>query len=111
MLVVKPHTMSSGAVSPMTRAMASVTPVVSPASEGGSTILRMVNHYGTPSAYEASRSSLGTSRRISSLHRTHPGHISPERAPTPITPARKAGQQKGGNGVGEKSPATIEGIP
>ena len=50
MLAVKPAMMSSGAVSPMTRAMASVTPVVMPAIEVGMTTLRMVSHFGTPSA-------------------------------------------------------------
>jgi hypothetical protein len=50
MLAVYPATMSSGAVSPMTRAIASVTPVVIPASDVGMTIFRMVSHLGTPSA-------------------------------------------------------------
>ena len=36
-----------------------MTPVVMPAIEVGSTTLRIVSHFGTPSAYAASRSSFG----------------------------------------------------
>ena len=45
---VEPAMISSGAVSPMTRAMASVTPVMMPASAVGSTTLTIVRHFGTP---------------------------------------------------------------
>ena len=50
MLSVKPATISSGAVSPMTRAMASITPVTMPASAVGSTTFTTVSHFGTPRA-------------------------------------------------------------
>src|SRR5690606_29263617 len=62
MLSVKPAVNSSGAVSPMTRAMASITLVAIPAIEVGMTTFRIVSHLGTPSAYDASRSSFGTIR-------------------------------------------------
>ena len=45
-----PTVTSSGAVSPMTRAMASVMPDVMPAMLVGMTTLRIVRHFGTPSA-------------------------------------------------------------
>ena len=54
-----PTVMSSGAVSPITRAMAIMIPVVIPAMAVRSTTLTMVRYFGTPSAYEASRSSFG----------------------------------------------------
>ena len=47
---MKPAAISSGAVSPITRATASITPVTMPASAVGSTTLTMVSHFGTPSA-------------------------------------------------------------
>ena len=47
---VTPAVSSSGAVSPMTREIESMTPVVMPASEVGSTTLTIVSHFGTPSA-------------------------------------------------------------
>ena len=47
---MKPAVISSGAVSPITRAMASMTPVVMPAIEVGSTTFTIVSHLGTPSA-------------------------------------------------------------
>ncbi len=50
MLCVNPATMRSGAVSPMTRAIASISPVTMPASDVGSTIFTIVSHFGTPSA-------------------------------------------------------------
>ena len=54
---VEPAMISSGAVSPITRAIASVTPVMIPDSAVGSTTLTMVRHFGTPRAYDASRRS------------------------------------------------------
>ena len=68
---VKPAMISSGAVSPMTRATASVTPVMIPAMAVGRTTLTMVRHFGTPRAYAASRSSCGTSLNISSHGADH----------------------------------------
>ena len=50
MLAVKPAVMSSGAVSPMTREIESMMPVVMPAIEVGSTTLTIVSHFGTPRA-------------------------------------------------------------
>ena len=64
---VTPAVMSSGAVSPMTREIESMMPVVMPAMDVGSTTFTIVSHFGTPSAYDASRSSFGTSRSISSV--------------------------------------------
>ena len=48
--IVRPTVMSSGAVSPMTRAMAIMTEVAMPATAVRSTTLTMVSHLGTPSA-------------------------------------------------------------
>ena len=112
MLAVNPEMMSRGAVSPMTRAMASVTPVVMPAIDVGMTILRIVSHFGTPSAYEASRSSLGTILSISSLERTTTGIISSDSATEPPKPNRMPGSE---NTRAKKAkanrPATIDGMP
>ena len=47
---VTPTVISSGAVSPITRAMAIITPVVMPGTAVRSTTLTMVSHLGTPSA-------------------------------------------------------------
>ena len=47
---MKPAVISSGAVSPMTRAIASMTPEVMPAIAVGSTICTIVSHFGTPRA-------------------------------------------------------------
>ena len=47
---VTPAVISSGAVSPMTREIESMMPVVMPAIEVGSTTLTIVSHFGTPSA-------------------------------------------------------------
>ena len=66
-------------------------PVVIPARDVGSTTLRIVRHFGTPRAYEASRSSFGTSRSISSVERTTTGIISTERAIDPMKPMRMPG--------------------
>ena len=79
---------SSGAVSPMTRAIASMTPVTMPATAVGSTTLTIVCHFGTPRAYDASRRSSGTSRSISSDERTTIGIISRDRATAPPKPLR-----------------------
>ena len=85
---VAPATTSSGAVSPMTREMASTTPVMTPPIAVGTTTLRMVRHLGTPSAYAASRRSIGTNRNISSDDRTTVGIISRDRAIDPPSPIR-----------------------
>ena len=44
-----------------------------PENAVGSTTFMIVFHFGTPSAYDASRSSLGTSLSISSVERTTDG--------------------------------------
>ena len=48
--VVSPTMISSGAVSPMTRAIASVMPGAMPAIEVGMTTFMIVRHFGVPSA-------------------------------------------------------------
>src|SRR5699024_564108 len=75
-----PIWISTGAVSPMTRATARKMPEIMPDSAVGMTMLTMVFHLGTPSAYEASRSSSGTSLSISSVDRTMSGIMSSTRA-------------------------------
>src|SRR4029079_4583977 len=55
-----PATSSTGAVSPVTRAIASITPVTMPLDAVGSTMRTIVFHFATPRAYEAPRSALGT---------------------------------------------------
>ena len=82
---------SSGAVSPATRATASMTPVTMPAIAVGSTTLMIVRHLGTPRAYDASRSSSGTSLSISSVERTTIGIISTDSAIEPPMPIRTPG--------------------
>jgi hypothetical protein len=77
----------------MTRAIASMTPVVMPAIEVGRTTLTIVSHFGTPRAYEASRSSFGTRRSISSLERTTTGIIRTDRAIAPAKPIRTPGRR------------------
>ena len=56
--------------------MPSTMPVITPLSAVGSTTRRIVFHLGTPSAYDASRNSFGTSLSISSVVRTITGTIS-----------------------------------
>ena len=85
---------SSGAVSPMMRAIAIVTPVTMPASAVGITTLTMVRHFETPSAYDASRSSFGTSLSISSHERTTSGIISTDSATEPPKPIRTPSPKK-----------------
>src|SRR3954468_5048319 len=77
-----------GAVSPMTRATASITPVMMPADAVGRTIRKTVFHLGMPSAYDASRSAEGTSSNISSLDRTMIGSMSTESASAPANPEK-----------------------
>ena len=102
---------SSGAVSPMTRAMASVTPVTRPAAAVRSTTFTMVSHFGTPSAYAASRSSFGTSLSISSDARTTTGIISTASATEPTAPIRTPGPKISANSAYANRPATIDGMP
>jgi len=72
-------------------------PVVMPAMEVGRTTRTIVSHFGTPSAYEASRSSLGTRRSISSEERTTTGIMSTESATAPMMPMRTPGPRKSAN--------------
>ena len=109
--VVRPAISSSGAVSPTTRAMASVTPVTMPPSAVGSTTLAIVRHFGTPRAYDASRRSSGTSRSISSVERTTIGIISSDSATEPPIPARRTARRCRMNSANANRPATIDGMP
>lgn len=58
---------SNGAVSPVARAIANTTPVISPVLPVLTTTLKMVFHLGTPRAMEASRRVVGTSLSDSSV--------------------------------------------
>src|SRR5439155_7494651 len=118
MLAVAPATRITGAVSPAARAMASMTPVMMPGAAVGSTILRMVFHFGMPSAYAPSRSAVGTSRNISSADRTTVGSISTDRASeaaNPVWLGRPSGLNSGETTCTQNAstnrPATIDGIP
>ena len=62
-----------------------------PAIEVRSTTLTIVRHFGVPSAYAASRSSLGTILSISSVERTTTGIISTDSATAPMKPSRTDG--------------------
>ena len=106
-----PTAISSGAVSPMTRAIASVIPEAMPAIEVGSTTLMIVRHFGTPSAYAASRSSFGTILSISSVERTTTGIISTDSATEPMKPMRMPGPKNSANSAKANRPATIDGMP
>jgi hypothetical protein len=68
--------------------MPSTTPVMMPVSAVGTVMRTTVFHLGTPSAYDASRSSLGTSLSISSVVRTMTGIIRSTRASDTSQPAR-----------------------
>ena len=57
-----------------------------PAIEVRSTTLMIVRHFGVPSAYAASRSSLGTILSISSVERTTTGIMSTDSATEPMNP-------------------------
>jgi hypothetical protein len=57
----------------------------------GITTLVTVFHFGTPSASDASRSSFGMSRSISSLERTTTGVMRTARATAPARPERVPG--------------------
>ncbi len=72
----------------MTRATASMTPVTMPDNAVGRTIDAIVRHFGTPSAYDASRRSCGTIFSISSVERTTIGTISSTRASATTKPDR-----------------------
>ena len=65
-----------------------------PASAVGSTTLTIVRHFGTPRAYDASRSSFGTSLSISSVERTTTGIISSDSATEPTKPDPHAGPEE-----------------
>ena len=106
-----PVVMSRGAVSPITRATATITPVMMPAEAVGRTTLTTVRHFGTPRAYDDSRRPLGTTFSISSVERTTIGIISTDSATAPITPSRMPGPRKSANSANANRPATIDGIP
>ena len=71
----------------------------------------MVADFGTPSASDASRSSPGTSRIISSLARTTIGIISTHRAIDAEKPLKAFGPTISVNSEKANRPATIEGMP
>jgi hypothetical protein len=73
---------SSGAVSPETRATASMAPVAIPEAAAGSTTPVVTRHCGAPSASAPSRKEAGTRRSISSVVRVTMGiMISPSATP------------------------------
>jgi len=72
-----------GAVSPATRATASMTPASTPGSAVGSTIWRVARQRGQPSASAPSRRVVGTSLTISSVVRLVTGIISTDSATPP----------------------------
>ena len=87
-----------------------MTPVMMPENAVGSTTLTIVFHLGTPSAYDASRSSFGTSLSISSVERTTTGIIRSTSASAhgeadPLEPEGRDPDR-----VDEQA-ATIEGMP
>ena len=109
--VVAADDQQHGAVSPMTRAIASITPVVMPVEAVGSTMRSTVFHFGTPRAYDASRSALGTSRIISSEVRTTIGSSRMDKRQR----AGEAGERPGPGAMIQNAstnrPATIDGMP
>jgi hypothetical protein len=105
-----PTTSSTGAVSPVTRAIASMIPVTIPLAAVGSTTRRIVRHFGTPSAYDASRSDVGTSLIISSHERTTTGSSRIARAIDPAKPENPCLSASTQNASTNK-PATIDGMP
>src|SRR5581483_3720415 len=107
----KPKAVSrSGAVSPETRATASMTPVVMPAEAVGSTTEMMVRHRGTPRAKLASRSESGTSFSISSADRTTTGSMSTARA-NPAARPEKPWPSPSTQKAKMNRPATMDGMP
>ena len=78
----------SGAVSPLTRAIASNTPVITPLFAARKTTLRDTFHFGAPSAKAASRSVVGTSFNIFSVVRTTTGIAIKESATVPAHPEK-----------------------
>ena len=70
----------------MMRATPSMMPVTMPPMAVGSTTRRIVRHFGTPSAYDASRSSFGTSLSISSVDRMITGSMRISSASEPAKP-------------------------
>src|SRR6478672_12829542 len=111
MLVAKPAVTKMGAVSPMTLAIARVTPEAMPEIAVGITTLRMVRHLRTPRAYAASRSSFGTILSISSLERTTTGIIRTDSATAATAPVLVPGPTTAKKNAAANRPATIEGMP
>ena len=77
---------STGAVSPTTRPTPRMIAVVSPERAVGSTTLRVVDHSVAPSASDASRSPLGTSRSTTSAVRVTVGSMSTDNASAAARP-------------------------
>ena len=106
-----PTVISSGAVSPMMRAIASMMPVPMPAIAVRQHDLDDVSHCGTPSASEASRSSFGTSLSISSRG-AHDDRDHQHRQRDGADDAQPdAGPRNTANSAQANRPATIDGMP
>ena len=74
-VAVKPAVSSTGAVSPMPRAMPRITAVARPDRAVGRTTWRTVRHWGAPRASDASLRLPGTSRSTTSADRMMIGSI------------------------------------
>ena len=103
--------MSSGAVSPMTRATARIDPETMPGSAVRNTTLVMVRCLVTPSASEASRNSFGTILSISSEDLHTVGSMSSASATDPSNPLNVPGPHTIAKSESAKRPATIDGMP
>ena len=79
---------SNGAVSPVTRATASSTPVTSPPRAARNSTESVTFQRGEPTASAASRSALGTSSNISSVVRETMGIMIMARANTAAQPEK-----------------------
>ena len=87
LVALEPKTVKSrGAVSPMATAMPRSTAVRMPELAVGSTTDHTVRHCGAPSAADASRRSLGTIFRTSSVPRVTVGRSSTAKASAPANP-------------------------
>src|SRR6478609_3571697 len=99
----------SGAVSPATRATASITPVAMPGAAVRSITRTVARHLGTPSPSAASRSDSGTNLSSSSVVRVTVGNISTPSA-TPPANAEKCLACSTTNAY-TKMPTVIDGTP
>ena len=79
---------SNGAVSPLTRAIANNTPVITPLFAARKTTLIETFHFGAPNANAASRSVVGTNFSMFSVVRTTTGIAISESATVPAQPEK-----------------------